>query len=321
MRSSAMRFLLFLTLSISIGKSLQTDMVMEMRAPPTCTYKNPEKPLGPSPVQYDGDFVDVITVKFGKMFKERKCNSLNSIKKYYPKVQYKEVGRGAWKPTDIAEGKKDFQFENLNPCAAYEVLVQPHNMPPSNFTIGPYFNEPTVYDPIVDDDNEEYKKSFRRMRTTPKVTSAKFKLTICAKRLQLVVEPEKEQEDFHRSDLVQLDPRNPSETIVNVRNLKACTKYAVRAELSLKNQTKHEFARDNEKYESDDSIAKFWTWPSLIGLRRYVNYDITQKNLSWDFSPFFEQECATPMKRKNPTFLLKIGSNATTVATVRFVLE
>ena len=128
-------------------------------------------------------------------------------------------------------------FENLNPCAAYEVRVEPYNKPEKTFTVGPYFDEPNLYDPIINDENIEYKKSFRKMRTTPKATSATFNLTICAKLLQLAVEPEKERGQFKKSDVVQLGPKNPGTTIVSVKNLKPCTKYVVHAEWSLKNQT------------------------------------------------------------------------------------
>ena len=190
-------FLLLVIVSMHIDMSLQSTRVMELRAPTTCTFKNPENPFGPSPVGYGGDDgdveVDVITVKFGTLFKEGKCNRRSNAKKFYPKVQYREVGRGAWNKTESEEGKKEFEFENLNPCAAYEVRVKPYNKPEKTFTVGPYFDEPNLYYPIIDDENEEYKKSFRRMRTTPKSTSVKFNLTICAKLLQFAVEPEREK--------------------------------------------------------------------------------------------------------------------------------
>ena len=72
-----------------------------MRASTTCTYKNPENPFGPSPVGYGGGDdgvveVDVITVKFGTLFNERKCKSRSNVKTFYPKVQY----RGAWTKTE-----------------------------------------------------------------------------------------------------------------------------------------------------------------------------------------------------------------------------
>ena len=318
-------FLLLVIVSMHIDMSLQSTRVMELRAPTTCTYKNPENPFGPSPVGYGGGDdgvveVDVITVKFGTLFNERKCKSRSNVKKFYPKVQYREVGRGAWKKTEPEEGKKEFEFENLNPCAAYEVRVEPYNKPEKTFTVGPYLDNPTVYDPSMDDENEEYKKSFREMRTTPKATSATFNLTICAKLLQLAVEPEKEKGQFKKSDLVQLDPRNRGETIVSVKNLKPCTKYVVHAELSLKNQTNREFVNDYDKYERED-ITKFWTLPNIRTLEKHLHFEETQQVLSWDFSSYFEQECAEPMKKQNPQFVLKIGSNMTTVTKVRLVLQ
>ena len=263
-------FLLLVIVSMHIDMSLHSR-VMELRAPTTCTNKNPESPFGLSPVGYGGGDdgvvdVDVITVKFGTLFNEKKCNRRSNVKKFYPKVQFRKVGRGAWNKTGPEEGKKEFVFENLNPCAAYEVRVEPYNKPEKTFTVGPYFDEPNLYDPIIDDENEEYKKSFRRMRTTPKSTSVKFNLTICAKLLQLEVEPEKEKGQFKKSDLVQLDPRNRGETIVSVKNLKPCTKYVVQAKFSLKNQTNREFVNDYDKYERED-ITKFWTLPNIRSLQ------------------------------------------------------
>ena len=110
-------FLLLVIVSMHIDMSLQSTRVMELRAPTTCTYKNPENPFGPSPVGYGGGDdgvveVDVITVKFGTLFNERKCNRGSNVKKFYPKVQYREVGRGAWKNTEPEEGKREFEFEN-----------------------------------------------------------------------------------------------------------------------------------------------------------------------------------------------------------------
>ena len=317
--SSEMRLLLLLTLSCGIGESLETDKVMEFRTFTTCTYRNPKNPIGLSPVRYD---VDVISVKFSEIFKEKKCNKNKAlIKKYYPKVQYREVGKEAWKKTEPEEGKNEFAFENLNPCATYEVRVEPYNnLQVRTFTVGPYYDDPTVDDPIIDDDNEEYKKSFRTMRTTQKATSAQFNLTICAKLLQLVVEPEKEKGQFKKSDLVQLNPRNRGATIVSVKNLKPCTKFVVHAELSLKNQTNREFVNDYDKYERED-ITKFWTLPNIRSLEKHLHYEETEHLLSWDFSSYFEQECAEPMKKQNPKFVLKIGSNMTTVTKVRLVLQ
>ena len=212
-------------------------------------------------------------------------------------------------------------FENLNPCAAYEVRVEPYkNLQVRTFTIGPYFDDPTLSDPLINDENNEYAKSLRNMRTTPQETSVTFNLTICAKLLQLEVEPEKEKGQFEKSDLVQLGPRNPGATIVSVRNLKACTKYVVHAELSLKNQTNREFVNDYDKYERED-IAKFWTLPNIRSLEKHLHYEETQQLLSWDFSSYFEQECAEPMKKQNPKFVLKIGSKMTTVTKVKLILQ
>ena len=137
-----MFLLVLLIMSMSIDMSLQSTRVMELGAPTTCTYKNPENPFGPSPVGYGGGDdgvvdVDVITVKFGTLFNENKCNRRSNVKKFYPKVQYREVGRGAWKKTEPEEGKKEFEFENLNPCAAYEVRVEPYNNKQARtFTVG-----------------------------------------------------------------------------------------------------------------------------------------------------------------------------------------
>ena len=120
--------------------------------------------------------------------------------------------------------------------------------------------------------------------------------------------------------MVQLDPRNPGATIVSVKNLKACIKYVVHAELSLKNQTNREFVNDSDKYERED-IMKFWTLPKTRSLENHLHFEETQQVLSWDFSSYFEQECAEPMKKQNPQFVLKIGSNMTTVTKVRLVLQ
>ena len=68
------------------------------------------------------------------------------------------------KKTEPEEGKKEFEFENLNPCAAYEVRLEPYNnLQERTFTVGPYFDNPTLFDPLIDDENNKYAKSLCTM--------------------------------------------------------------------------------------------------------------------------------------------------------------
>ena len=86
-----MFLLVLLIMSMSIDISLQSTRVMEFRAVTTCTYKNPENPIGLSPVGYD---VDVISVEFWNIFKETKCNIYKTLIK---KVIPKSAIQGGWK--------------------------------------------------------------------------------------------------------------------------------------------------------------------------------------------------------------------------------
>ena len=57
-----MFLLILLIMSMSIDMSLQSTRVMDIRAPTTCTYKNPENPFRPSPVGYRGGDDGVVDV-------------------------------------------------------------------------------------------------------------------------------------------------------------------------------------------------------------------------------------------------------------------
>ena len=269
--------------------------------------------------QNEVTLVDMIKVELEDFSADTECKRNEGN---YPKVEIKKVGNNAsneqlipmW---DRQYRRKEHLLIKANPCAAYEVRITPRKGPAHIISVGPYFNDNNMSNPIVWAQNPEYEKNLtaETINITPNSNSVSMRLQpICAKMLEIEVEPETEEGLTKKSEIVEIDPRKSEEIVVKVEKLEPCTKYIVNAALSLKKQDRKEFEEDERKFKRD-KIATFSTLPDVGSLREsgYCDYDEDDQILSWDFSDFFDQECARPLK--NHSFLLTIGKRPAEIVT------
>merc|ERR1711971_848047 len=94
--------------------------------------------------------------------------------------------------------------------------------------------------------------------------------------------------------LLQNDLTNPGSKLETaLPELKPCTKYQIILDLYLNQKpTLDAAAQSNEVDYVDQNFAFFYTMPTMDGLDRKSSYDSETQTLSWDFKPFFEQDCA-----------------------------
>merc|ERR1712130_161983 len=209
-------------------------------------------------------------------------------------VQYRAKGKTeAWKHG----GKKTLHFsrkptinvDNLNPCEAYEVQVAVGNEVLGVFSVGPFYDDEhsNVY-LWAENENPFYKaysqNPLKHIQITSDESSAKINVTgFCARTVLLEVQAEGEEAT---QLLLQNDLRNPQqlETILSdhLSDLTSCTKYEVILDLYLNKKATLEAANEN--------FATFYTMPTQEGLE--ASFDPDTKTLSWDFTQFFQQDCA-----------------------------
>ena len=268
--------------------------------------------------QHEITLVDRIHVRFEDVSADKQCKRKEGN---YPKVEIRKAGEDAWNKGlipiwDRRYRQKEYIMINANPCATYEIRITPRKRPALILSVGPYYDDNNMSNPIVWSQNPEYEKNLtaETINITPNSNSVSIRLQpICAKMLEIEVEPETEDGPAQKSDVVEIDPKKMEEIIVKVEKLNPCTKYIVNAALSLKKQDRQEFYEDGRKLKKD-GIAKFSTLPDLgsHSLREggYWKYDENGQILSWNFSDFFDQDCAQQREIKDPKFHLKIGSRS-----------
>ena len=276
--------------------------------------------------QREMTLVDMIKVKFEDVSADKECKR---NERNYPKVEIRKVGENASKEHlipiwDRQYRRKEYLLIKANPCATYEVRITPRKRSTIIISVGPYYNQNNMSNPIVLEQNSEYEKNLRdeAINITPNSTSVSMRLQpICAKMLEIEVEPETEEGlTTQKIEIIEIDPKKAEEIIVKVEKLEPCTKYIVNAALSLKKQDRKDFKEDGKRFKRD-KIATFTTLPDVGLLREggYWKYDKEGQILSWNFSEFFAQECARQREMLNTRFHLTIGDRlAQNVTAVSF---
>merc|ERR1712212_376797 len=141
---------------------------------------------------------------------------------------------------------------------------------------------------------ERYSQNpFDHIEIVSEENSAKILVSgFCARTIVLEVQPEGQEEEPTQL-LLQNDLKNPSKLETALPDLKPCTKYQIILDLYLNQKaTLDAAAQSNEVDYVDQNFAVFYTMPTMDGLDRKSSYDSETKTLSWDFKPFFEQDCA-----------------------------
>merc|ERR1719341_2450954 len=194
--------------------------------------------------------------------------------------------------------RRPLNLENLNPCETYEVKVAYLDEPLKVFDVGPFYNEEHSQLYLHNEhENEHYERysqnPFDHIDIVSEENSAKILVSgFCARTIVLEVQPEGQEEEPAQL-LLQNDLTHPSKLETALPELKPCTKYQIILDLYLNQKaTLDAAAQSNEVDYVDQNFAVFYTMPTMDGLDRKSTFDPETKTLSWDFKPFFEQDCA-----------------------------
>jgi len=269
-----------------------------------CTFKENAKDLISVGYDTDGDdntAVDKIEVKMvdrGKFVNLMEgCTNPRSKE---INVEYRVKGAEGWEKggKKSLTSKRPLNLENLNPCETYEVKVAYVDEPLYIFDVGPFYNEEHSQLYLHNEhENQHYERysqnPFDHIEIVSEESSAKILVTgFCARTIVLEVQPEGEAEEPTQL-LLQNDLKNPSKLETALPDLKPCTKYQIILDLYLNQKaTLDDAAQSNEVDYVDQDFAAFYTMPTMDGLDKLSSFDSETKTLSWDFKPFFEQDCA-----------------------------
>merc|ERR1719341_2333208 len=215
-------------------------------------------------------------------------------------VQYRAKGAEGWEKggKKSLTSRRPLNLENLNPCETYEVKVAYLDEPLKVFDVGPFYNEEHSQLYLHNEhENEHYERysqnPFDHIDIVSEENSAKILVSgFCARTIVLEVQPEGQEEEPTQL-LLQNDLKHPSKLETALPELKPCTKYQIILDLYLNQKaTLDAAAQSNEVDYVDQNFAVFYTMPTMDGLDRKSTFDPETKTLSWDFKPFFEQDCA-----------------------------
>jgi len=286
-----------------------------------CTFKEDAQNLLSVGYHTDGDgntAVDKIEVKMADKGKfvnlMEECTNPRSKE---INVQYRAKGSEGWEKggKKSLTSKRPLNLENLNPCKTYEVKVAFVDEPLHVFDVGPFYNEEHSQLYLHNEhENEHYERYSQNpldhIEIVSEENSAKIIVTgFCARTIVLEVQTEGQVEEPTQL-LLQNDLKNPSKLETTLPDLKPCTKYQIILDLYLNQKaTLDAAAQSNEVDYVDQNFATFYTMPTKDGLEGLASFDSETKTLSWDFAPFFEQECADaePTNIKNIDVTLMEG--------------
>ena len=273
-----------------------------------CTFKENAQDLISVGYHTDGDgntAVDKIEVKMKDRGKFD--NLMDGCKRPRSKeivVQYRTQGEGeeGWKKggTKTLSSKRPFNLENLNPCEKYEVKVTVNDEPLNVFEIGPFYDGDHGHAYLHEEqDNENYQAYDLNPLNHIKVISGESSANIsvsgfCARTIVLEVQAEGEEGDAGQL-LLQNDLKNPGSKLEKLEKLKPCTKYRVTLDLYLNEQADLDAAAESNEIDYvNQNFATFYTMPTIDGLNDHdlPSFDPETRNLTWDFSHFFDQACA-----------------------------
>jgi len=270
-----------------------------------CTFKEDAKDLISVGYQTDGEgntAVDKIEVKMADRGKfVNLMEGCTNPRSKEINVQYRIKGREDWEKggKKSLTSKRPLNLENLNPCETYEVKVAYVDQPLHVFDVGPFFNEEHSQSYLHNEhENQHYERYSQNPLDHIEIVSEESSATIlvngfCARTIVLEVQPEGETEEEPTQLLLQNDLTHPSKLETALPELKPCTKYQIILDLYLNQKaTLDAAAQSNEVDYVDQNFAVFYTMPTMDGLDRKSSFDSETKTLSWDFKPFFEQDCA-----------------------------
>jgi len=270
-----------------------------------CTFKEDAKDLISVGYQTDGEFtaVDKIEVKMGDRGKfVNLMEGCTNPRSKEINVEYRVKGRDDWEKggKKSLTSKRPLNLENLNPCETYEVKVAYVDQPLYVFDVGPFYNEEHSQSYLHNEhENEHYERYSENPLDHIEIVSEERSATIlvqgfCARTIVLEVQPEGETEEEPTQLLLQNDLTSPGSKLETaLPELKPCTKYQIILDLYLNQKaTLDAAAQSNEVDYVDQNFAVFYTMPTMDGLDRKSSFDSETQTLSWDFKPFFEQDCA-----------------------------
>jgi len=270
-----------------------------------CTFKENAKSLISVAYHTDGDdntAVDKIEVKMvdrGKFVNLMEEGCTNPRSKEI-NVEYRVKGTEGWEKggKKSLTSKRPLNLENLNPCVTYEVKVAYVDELLYIFEVGPFYNEEHSQLYLHNEhENEHYERysqnPFDHIEILSEESSAKLLVSgFCARTIVLEVQPEGEAEEPHQL-LLQNDLKESSKLETALPDLKPCTKYQIILDLYLNRKATLDIAaQSNEVDYVDQNFAAFYTMPAMDGLAELASFDSETKTLTWDFKPFFEQDCA-----------------------------
>jgi len=216
------------------------------------------------------------------------------------KVEYRVKGTSVWNEggKKTLSSNRPISLESLNPCKAYEVQVTVVNEPLNVFTVGPFYND--EYSNVYlheGQENENYEAYSRNpldhIEIVSEESSAKILVTgFCARTIVLEVQAEGEVGEPTQV-LLQNDLKNPSTLEAVIPELNPCTKYQIILDLFLNKKDTLEAAAESDEVDYiNQNFATFYTMPTMEGLDEHYSFDPEAKTLTWDFNPFFKQQCA-----------------------------
>jgi len=272
-----------------------------------CTFKENAENLISVGYYTDQDgntAVDRIEVKMGdggKFVNLMEGCKRQEVRSKKIEAQYRVKGTSVWnkgRTKTLSSNHPTISLENLNPCRAYEVQVTVVNEPLKVFTVGPFYNDEhsNVY---LDEgqQNENYaaysQNPLSHIEIVSEESSAKILVNgFCARTIVLEIQAEGEDGE-PTSVLLQNDLKNPSQLEADIPELKPCTKYQIILELFLNKKDTLEAAAESDEVDYiNQNFATFYTMPTIEGLEEHYSFDREAKTLTWDFNPFFKQQCA-----------------------------
>ena len=183
------------------------------------------------------------------------------------------------------ERKTGFKFEQLDPCAVYEVNVTIGNHEVGSYKVGPYYSQDNVHHPFLsDDDNPKYEAREGWIKTVTEYNhSAVIELgPVCAGMVMLDLREKHSNETTHHWDqekttitsvMKRITPSKESGAKLVVENLKPCTQYTVDIELWLdgkRSPTDGDFQKDQ--------IFYFYTMPDYNDNSTYGQRHLRSRN-------------------------------------------
>jgi len=314
-----MKSLIFCLILVILPSSQATcELKVNARDLVTVDYATTdEKPVAES----DTVYVDEIVVKMKdeQRYQELLQDGCNS-RRHRVTVYYKKETEEAWTKHGNKKmtSRGDFEIQNLDPCEIYEVRVTALSSETlvGTYKVGPYYSRTFKKDYLIDRDNEHYLSyvdfSSKHINVTGYETTAYVELAdLCAKSVAVHVYT---NDDISQGieKIISIDPADKSIQKSFMDSLDACTKYNVALDLFL-------MTLDASHPGHEDvflsGITSFYTMPNSEDLKgdTYINYNEADKVLSWNFKPFFEQDCANE-DNVEMDFTLEIEGNISLVS-------